>query len=56
MQVTSLEVGEAKAGPLLIIAHDADLKQADGLLGRDFLERFTVTMDAKEGVVTLAPK
>lgn len=56
VRVTSLEVGEAKAGPLLIIAHDADLKQADGLLGRDFLERFTVTMDAKEGVVTLAPK
>ncbi len=54
--VTSVEVGEARAGPLLIIAHDADLKQADGLLGRDFLERFTVTIDASERVVTLAPK
>lgn len=54
--VTSVQVGEARAGPLLIIAHDADLKQAEGLLGRDFLERFTVTIDAKEGVVTLAPK
>ena len=54
--VTSVEVGEAKAGPLLILAHDADLKQAEGLLGRDFLERFTVTIDASERVVTLAPK
>lgn len=54
--VTSVEVGEARVGPLLIIAHDADLKQADGLLGRDFLERFTVTIDAKERVVILAPK
>ena len=56
VQVTLVEVGEAKAGPLLILAHDADLKQAEGLLGRDFLERFTVTIDANEKVVTLAPK
>ena len=56
VQVTSVEVGEAEVGPLLIIAHDADLKVADGLLGRDFLESFSVTIDAKEGVVTLAPK
>lgn len=56
VQVTSVEVGEARAGPLLIISHDANLKQADGLLGRDFLEWFTVTIDAKEGVVTLTPR
>lgn len=56
VQVLSVEVGEARAGPLLIIAHDADLKQAEGLLGRDFLERFTVTIDASERVVTLAPR
>jgi len=56
VQVASVEVGDARAGPFLIIAHDADLKQAEGLLGRDFLERFTVTIDAKERVVILAPK
>ncbi len=56
VQVASVEVGDAKVGPLLILAHDADLKQAEGLLGRDFLERFTVTIDANERVVTLAPK
>jgi predicted aspartyl protease len=56
VQVTSVEVGGAKAGPLLIVAHDAGLKQADGLLGRDFLDQFRVTIDSKEGVVTLSPK
>jgi hypothetical protein len=53
--VNSLEIEEAKVGPLLIIAHDADLKGADGLLGRDFLANFNVTIDSKERIVTLAP-
>lgn len=53
--VNSVEVDEARVGPLLIIAHDADLKAADGLLGRDFLAHFNVTIDSKERVVTLAP-
>lgn len=53
--VNSVEIEEAKVGPLLIIAHDADLKGADGLLGRDFLANFNVTIDPKEQVVTLAP-
>jgi Aspartyl protease/Domain of unknown function (DUF4124) len=56
VQVASLEVGEAKAGPLAIVAHDANLKRADGLLGRDFLEHFTVTIDSSERLVTLLPK
>ena len=53
--VNTVEVGEAKVGPLLIIAYDGDLKTADGLLGRDFLAHFNVTIDSKERVVTLAP-
>jgi hypothetical protein len=53
--VRSVEIEEAKVGPLLIIAHDADLKGADGLLGRDFLSNFNVTIDPKERIVTLAP-
>lgn len=53
--VSSVEVGEARVGPLLIIAYDGDLKAADGLLGRDFLAHFNVTIDSKERVVTLAP-
>jgi len=53
--VNSVEIEEAKVGPLLIIAHDADLKGAEGLLGRDFLANFNVTIDSKERIVTLAP-
>ena len=53
--VNSVEIEEAKVGPLLIIAHDAGLRGADGLLGRDFLANFNVTIDSKEQVVTLAP-
>jgi hypothetical protein len=56
VHVTSVQVGDARVGPLPIVAHDADLTQAEGLLGRDFLEHFTVTIDAREQVVTLAPK
>jgi hypothetical protein len=51
--VQTIEVDEAKVGPLLIIAHESDLRGADGLLGRDFLAHFNVTIDSKEGVVTL---
>jgi len=53
--VNSVEIEEARVGPLLIIAHDADLKGAEGLLGRDFLANFNVTIDTKERIVTLAP-
>ena len=53
--VQSVEVGEARVGPLLIIVHDAGLKGADGLLGRDFLANFNVTIDSREKIVTLTP-
>lgn len=53
--VNSLEVGRAIVSPLLVIIHDSDLKGAEGLLGRDFLANFSVTIDSKEQVVTLAP-
>jgi hypothetical protein len=42
-------------GLLLIIVHEADLQGVDGLLGRDFLANFNVTIDSKEQVVTLSP-
>ncbi len=53
--VQSVEVGEARVGPLLIIVPDTDLKEADGLLGRDFLAHFNVTIDSKQGTITLTP-
>jgi len=56
VQVESVEVGEARVGRLAVIAHDAELPNADGLLGRDFLDQFRITIDSKAGIVTLAPK
>ncbi|MBI3456567.1 MAG: aspartyl protease family protein [Candidatus Rokubacteria bacterium] len=54
--VSAVEVGGLSVGPLPIVAHDAELPQADGLLGRDFLSFFTVTIDASASVVTLTRK
>jgi hypothetical protein len=56
MWVQLVEVGETRVGPLFLVLHDVKLRQADGLLGRDFLDHFTVTIDVKEGVVTLETK
>ncbi|HMK66852.1 MAG TPA: retropepsin-like aspartic protease [Thermodesulfobacteriota bacterium] len=53
--VDFIEIGEARVGPLLIAVYPADLKGAEGLLGRDFLFKFNMTIDSKERVVTLTP-
>lgn len=53
--IQSLDVGASRAGPLAIIAHDADIAGADGLLGRDFLSLFSVTIDPRTSVVTIEP-
>jgi len=55
LRIESLEVGDARAGPLAIVAHDAEIPQADGLLGRDFLSLFSVAIDTRASVVTLEP-
>lgn len=56
VRVESIEIGEAKVGSMVIIAHDVELPGMDGLLGRDFLNRFDVTIDTTAGVVTLSPR
>jgi predicted aspartyl protease len=56
VRLESLEVGTVKAGPLWVLAHDASMPQGDGLLGRDFLDRFTVTLDRQERVVILSER
>ena len=53
--IESLDVAGAQAGPLPIVAHDAGIPLADGLLGRDFLSLFSVTIDTRTGVVRLEP-
>jgi hypothetical protein len=56
VMVDSLEVAEARVGPLPVGAYEMTQADSDGLLGRDFLDRFHVTIDAARGLVTLAPK
>jgi hypothetical protein len=53
--INSLEVGGAIVGRLTVAAHDAP-GVGDGLLGRDFLDHFSVTIDSSRGIVTLTPK
>ena len=54
--VQSIEGGGARSGPLRTVSHDVELGQGDGLLGRDFLDQFTVNIDSTAGVVTISPK
>jgi hypothetical protein len=54
--VPELDVAGARIGPLSLIVHDAGLGSVDGLLGRDVLDSFTVTIDSAAGRATLTPR
>jgi len=58
VRLDSIEVGGARYGPLLVISHDTGFGplKGDGLLGRDYLDNFTITIDNAAGLVTLTPK
>lgn len=57
VRIESIEVEGARVGPLLVVSHDPGLGSGrDGLLGRDFLDNFIVTIDSSARVVTLTPK
>jgi len=53
--IESLEVGEARVGRMRVASYDVP-SAGDGLLGRDFLDRFSLNIDSTNGVVTLSPK
>ncbi len=53
--INSLDVAGATVGRLTVAAHGVD-GAGDGLLGRDFLDQFSVNIDSAKGVVTLIPK
>jgi len=53
--INSLDVSGATVGRLNVAAHGVD-GAGDGLLGRDFLDQFSVNIDSAKGVVTLTPK
>jgi hypothetical protein len=54
--IESLQVGKARARRLTIVGHDFDDSRSDGLLGRDFLDQFTVVIDNNARRVTVSPK
>jgi len=56
VRVESIEASGARSGPLVVVSHDTGFGQGDGLLGRDFLDQFSVNIDNAAGVVTLTPK
>jgi aspartyl protease len=53
--INSLDVAGATVGRLTVAAHGVD-GAGDGLLGRDFLDQFSVNIDSAKGMVTLTPK
>lgn len=53
--VPRLDVAGAGVGPLTVIAHDVGAG-LDGLLGRDVLDHFTLTVDPAAGRATLVPR
>jgi hypothetical protein len=56
VRVERLDLAGAQVGPLAVIAYDPAVAGVDGLLGRDVLDRFTLTVDAASGRATLAPR
>src|SRR5262249_12958898 len=54
--IDSLEVGAARARRMAGGAQNVPIEGADGVLGRDFLDQFNVSIDSTRGVVTLTPK
>ena len=56
VMIESLEIGEIRLGRMPVGAYEMAETAADGLLGRDVLDRFNVAIDATQGLVTLSPK
>jgi predicted aspartyl protease len=56
MPVAQMEVAGARVGPLRLIVLDTPSESLDGLLGRDVLDYFTLTVDSSAGRATLTPR
>ena len=56
VSIPRLDVAGTRIGPLPVIAHTLATQNIDGLLGRDVLDGFTVTVDAAARRATLVPR
>jgi len=56
VSVPRLDVAGTRVGPLPVIVHTIAGQNVDGLLGRDVLDGFTVTVDAAARRATLVPR
>lgn len=56
MMVPRLDVAGARVGPLAIVVHEVGVADVDGLLGRDVLDYFTLTVDTAAGRAVLTPR
>jgi aspartyl protease family protein len=54
--VPRLDVGGIQVGPVGVIVHTLATAGVDGLLGRDVLDAFTVSVDAAAGRALLTPR
>lgn len=52
----SLAVGNAGVERMAVNAYDMGARDAEGLLGQDFLGHFNVVIDPERGVATLKPR
>jgi hypothetical protein len=53
VMLESIEVGQARVAPIEVLAHNPNLTRGEGLLGRDFLDRFNVSIDTRTRVVQI---
>jgi hypothetical protein len=56
VQLDSLELGPLRIENIPVLAHDIEQEGIEGLLGRDVLDQFKVSIDNQDGLVTLSPK
>ena len=56
VSVPRLDLAGTRVGPLPVIVHTIVGQSVDGLLGRDVLDGFTVTVDAAARRATLVPR
>lgn len=56
VRVPRLDLAGTQVGPVAVVVHALTTEGADGLLGRDVLDAFTVTMDAVARRARLIPR